>query len=206
MHSFLKIICVLICVFSGTPLLPERFTDRFEEALSIDRIFKARTPRSHLHTISAILNTRNAKIYSVEQLTKVPFIKGGKNWECLANAIYFEARGEIIKGQYAVAEVILNRVASPAYPNNVCAVVYQGSARRNACQFSFMCDGRAEYIGEPKAFLQSGKIARIMLNGAPRELTEGALFYHAKSVSPTWIKKMRRTATIGYHYFYIEQK
>ena len=191
---------------SATPLLSEKLTNRFDGALSIDRIFKARTPRSHLDIISAILNTRNVKIYSAEQLRKVPFIKGGKNWECLANAIYFEARGEIIKGQYAVAEVILNRVASPAYPNNVCAVVYQGSARRNACQFSFMCDGRAEYIREPKAFLQSGKIAKIMLNGAPRELTKGALFYHAKSVSPIWIKKMRRTATIGYHHFYIEQK
>lgn len=206
MHSLFRIICLLICMCSAAPLLSEKFANRFDEALSIDRIFKARTPRPRLHTISAILNTRNAKIFSVEQLAKVPFIKGGKNWECLANAIYFEARGEIIKGQYAVAEVILNRVASPAYPNNVCAVVYQGSARRNACQFSFMCDGRAEFIREPKAFLQSGKIARIMLNGAPRELTKGALFYHAKSVSPTWIKKMHRTATIGYHHFYTEQK
>ena len=159
-----------------------------------------------MNTIATTLNIRNVKIYSVTQLAKVPFVKGGKNWECLANAIYFEARGETIKGQYAVAEVILNRVESLAYPNNVCNVVSQGSRRRNACQFSFMCDGKAEYIREPKAFSQSGKIARIMLKGAPRELTKGALFYHAKSVSPIWITQMRRTATIGYHHFYIAQK
>ncbi|MFZ9020090.1 MAG: cell wall hydrolase [Paracoccaceae bacterium] len=69
-----------------------------------------------------------------------------------------------------------------------------------------MCDGKAEYIGEPLAFSQSAKIAKIMLNGAPRELTKGALFYHAKSVSPRWIKKMHRTATIGYHHFYVAKK
>ena len=206
MYNLLKIICVLTYICFATPLLSEQSTSPFDKALSIDRIFKARMPRSQLHTISATLNTRNAKIYSREQLAKVPFVKGGKNWECLANAIYFEARGETIKGQYAVAEVILNRVASRAYPNNVCAVVSQGSARRNACQFSFMCDGKAEYIREPKAFSQSGKIARIMLNGATRELTKGALFYHAKSVSPSWIKKMRRIATVGYHHFYTAQK
>ena len=206
MYNLTKFICALTSIWLATPLLSDSFRSTVDKALLIDRAFKAIMLRSRLNTISAILNTSNAKIYSVEQLAKVPVVKGGKNWECLANAIYFEARGETLRGQYAVAEVILNRVASRAYPNNVCAVVSQGSARRNACQFSYMCDGKAEYIREPKAFSQSGKISRIMLNGAPRELTKGALFYHSKSVLPRWIKKMRRTATIGYHHFYTAKK
>ena len=201
-----KFFFLLSSIFFATSLASEPMISKFENVLSLDRSFKASMSRTQLNKILAFFNARNAKIYSKEHLDQLPFVRGGKNWECLANAIYFEARGETVKGQYAVAEVILNRVASKSYPDSVCEVVSQGSSMRNACQFSFMCDGKAEYIGEPLAFSQSAKIAKIMLNGAPRELTKGALFYHAKSVSPRWIKKMHRTATIGYHHFYVAKK
>lgn len=125
-----------------------------------------------------------------------------REWQCLTEALYFEARGEDPLGQVAVAEVILNRVDSSRYPDTVCAVVMQGAHRRNACQFSYNCDGRVNHIRNRKVYNQLGRIAKEMLGGAPRELTSGAMFYHNTSVSPRWSKKLVRTARIGSHIFY----
>ncbi|SIS79108.1 Cell Wall Hydrolase [Roseivivax lentus] len=131
---------------------------------------------------------------------------GGAQWQCLSEALYFEARGETVKGQFAVAEVILNRVDSPNYPSTVCGVVNQGasSGRKYACQFSYNCDGNPETIHEPRAFQRVGKVARLMLEGAPRTLTEGATHYHTTAVSPRWARKFPMTAQIGVHRFYKE--
>lgn len=131
-----------------------------------------------------------------------PKAQGGAEWQCLAEALYFEARGESVKGQFAVAEVILNRVASPAFPNTVCGVVHQGTGRRYQCQFTYTCDGHAETINEPAAHARIGKIARLMLDGAPRTLTGGATHYHTSSVHPRWANRLPRTASIGVHRFY----
>ncbi len=131
-----------------------------------------------------------------------PSGKGGDEWACLAKALYFEARGETVKGQFAVAEVILNRVDSGAYPNSVCGVVHQGSGRRNACQFSFTCDGKDDRIREADAYDAAGKIARAMLDGAPRALTQGATHFHTRQVRPRWAHRFPRTAQIGAHLFY----
>ncbi|WP_172328587.1 cell wall hydrolase [Mangrovicoccus sp. HB161399] len=127
---------------------------------------------------------------------------GGPEWECLSEALYFEARGESVKGQFAVAEVILNRVKSKAYPNSVCGVVNQGSGRKHGCQFSYACDGRAETIGEKKAWKQVSKVAALMLKGAKSNLTHGATHYHTRAVRPNWASIFPRTASIGVHYFY----
>lgn len=140
--------------------------------------------------------------YQPDWLATQPAAKGGKDWACLAEALYFEARGESLRGQFAVAEVILNRVESVEFPNTVCGVVNQGTGRKFACQFTFTCDGRAETITEPRAHERAGKIARIMLDGAPRLLTEGATHYHTIAVKPSWSRVFPRTATIGYHHFY----
>ena len=78
----------------------------------------------------------------------------------------------------------------------------QGTGRRFACQFTYDCDGRAEIIRDKKAYVQVGKVAQLMLEGAPRRLTKGALYYHTKSVNPGWAKSFFKTATIGRHYFY----
>lgn len=123
-------------------------------------------------------------------------------WRCLADALYFEARGESVKGQFAVAEVILNRVDSGLYPNSICGVVNQGTGKKYSCQFTFTCDGLREVINEPAAFESVGKIARYMMSGAPRRLTKGATHYHTKAVSPSWSRKFARTTTIGVHHFY----
>lgn len=132
----------------------------------------------------------------------LPKAKGDEAWRCLAEALYFEARGESVRGIFAVAEVILNRVDNPGYPDSVCGVVYQGTGRLYACQFTYSCDGRKEVIREIRAYEKVGKIARLMLDGAPRTLTDGATHYHTKSVRPRWSRVYPRTTTIGYHHFY----
>ncbi len=140
--------------------------------------------------------------YTPEWLDSQTPAKGGDDWRCLSEALYFEARGETVKGQFAVAEVILNRVDSPRYPGTICGVVKQGTGQLYRCQFTYTCDGRAEVIAEPRAFERVGKIADIMVSGAERPLTGGATHYHTKSVSPGWARNFPRTASIGYHYFY----
>ena len=140
--------------------------------------------------------------YSAKWLASRPAAKGNAEWRCLAEAIYFEARGESIKGQFAVAEVILNRVDSAEYPNTVCGVVNQGTGRKYACQFTYTCDGLKEVIAEPRAYTTVGKIAKLMVSGAPRQLTKGATHYHTKAVNPRWARAFPRVATIGVHHFY----
>ena len=140
--------------------------------------------------------------YSRARVNALPEAKGGKEWACLTEALYFEARGESIRGIYGVAEVILNRVDDPRYPGSVCGVINQGTGERYRCQFTYTCDGRPEVMNERNAKLLVGKIAAEMLGGAPRPLTKGATHYHTKSVNPRWARVFPRTATIGYHHFY----
>ncbi len=127
---------------------------------------------------------------------------GGAEWRCLSEALYHEARGENTKGLFAVGEVILNRVDSAAYPNSVCAVVHQGTGRKYACQFTWTCDGRSDAINNRSAFNRVGKVAKLLLDGAPRELTAGATHYHTTAVSPSWARRFPQTAKYGVHIFY----
>ncbi|MEM9522513.1 MAG: cell wall hydrolase [Pseudomonadota bacterium] len=140
--------------------------------------------------------------YTRAFLASQPTAGGGRDWECLSEALYFEARGESVKGQFAVAEVILNRVDSPLFPDTVCKVVNQGTGRKFACQFTYTCDGYPEVIREHRAYRQVGKVARLMLDGAARSLTSGATYYHTASVHPKWARVFDRTVRIGYHLFY----
>ncbi|MFN3971838.1 MAG: cell wall hydrolase [Gemmobacter sp.] len=139
--------------------------------------------------------------YDAAWLLDQPAAGGGREWECLSRAIYFEARGETLQGQFAVAEVVLNRVASPAYPNSVCAVVSQSGG--GGCQFSYVCDGKTNRISEPAAWDRAGRIAAALMSGtAPRALTKGATHFHTHGVRPSWAKRFARTAAIGGHLFY----
>jgi len=123
-------------------------------------------------------------------------------WKCLAEALYFEARGEPNQGQFAVAEVILNRVDSPKFPNSICEVVNQGTGRKHACQFSYTCDGKFERIANMAVYNQLAVIARAMIDGGKRQLSGGATYYHTTSVQPSWARRFEHTATIGIHKFY----
>ncbi len=138
--------------------------------------------------------------HSLEYLQSLPAPTGDAEWQCLTKALYFEARGESLMGQFAVAEVILNRVDSPKYPNTVCGVVEQGG--KGACQFSYTCDGARDTMAEKGAADLAGRIARVMLDGAPRNLTYGATHFHTRSVKPSWTRRFERTASIGAHLFY----
>lgn len=131
-----------------------------------------------------------------------PEVTASRERECLATAIYFEARGESRRGQIAVAQVVLNRVRSPDYPDTICNVVYQNSHKKG-CQFSFACDGIPDRITEKKAWARARAIAGEFTSGRLllAELA-GATHYHARYVSPKWAPKMRRLARIGQHIFY----
>ncbi len=145
--------------------------------------------------------------YTTASLALLPVARGNKQYQCLTEALYFEARGESVKGQFAVAEVILNRKDSKSFPNTVCGVVGQGTGNgKYACQFSYNCDGKSEIISEHKAFRQVGKIAHLMLKGEPRILTKGATYYHSTAVRPAWAKKFTKTAKIGVHLFYRDNR
>jgi len=123
--------------------------------------------------------------------------------KCLANAIYFEARGEPIRGQIAVAQVVLNRAFSGYYPNDVCGVVYQNAHRHLACQFTFACDGIPDVVTEPDAWDRAVHISKATLDGKIWLPEVGkATHYHAYWVHPWWVRTMRKLARIGVHSFY----
>ncbi|WP_371153203.1 cell wall hydrolase [Jannaschia sp. 2305UL9-9] len=154
---------------------------------------------------SRAANTRTRtepEAINAAMLDRMSPVSGDSEWRCLAEAIYFEARGEPVEGQVAVAEVILNRVDSERYPGSICRVVNQGTGRRNACQFSYTCDGIPDSVSERGAWSRAGKIARLLIDGAPRDLTADATHYHADYVDPYWAKVYPRTAQVGRHIFY----
>ena len=124
--------------------------------------------------------------------------------KCLADAVYFEARGEVMKGQEAVAQVVMNRVFSGYYPHDVCGVVYQNSHRHLACQFTFACEGKdLNKIDEPDMWEQAKQIARDMLDGKIWLAEVGhATHYHAYWVHPSWVHEMTRLYRLGVHTFY----
>lgn len=138
--------------------------------------------------------------YETAWLMAMPTPEGGADWQCLTEAIYHESRGEGLKGQFAVAEVILNRVESGLYPRSVCGVIKQRGS--GGCQFSYVCDGASDAMREPSARAIAGRIARVMLDGAPRQLTDGATHFHTNAVRPSWSNRFARTAQIGSHSFY----
>jgi spore germination cell wall hydrolase CwlJ-like protein len=123
--------------------------------------------------------------------------------KCLADAVYFEARGEPVRGQIAVAQVVMNRVFSGFYPRSVCGTVYQNKHRRLACQFTFACDGIPDVVTEPHAWVRATRIARDVLDGkywVPE--VNRATHYHAYWVRPSWIREMKRLYKFGVHTFY----
>jgi spore germination cell wall hydrolase CwlJ-like protein len=123
---------------------------------------------------------------------------------CLAKNIYFEARGDSLAGRYAVADVVLNRVTDRRYPDTICEVIYQGyktangAMRRNKCQFSWYCDGKADTTPNSEMWRQSQAIAyQIVVLTTMRGITEGSTHYHATYVNPSWNKDMHDIGRIG---------
>lgn len=128
---------------------------------------------------------------------------GEREQRCLTAGIYFEARGESVRGQAAVSQVILNRVRNPHYPDSICGVVYQNKKWRNRCQFSFACDRITDRVNDQARWDVAEYVAR--------EITAGRIWlpevgssthYHATYVNPKWADKMKRVGKIGLHIFY----
>jgi spore germination cell wall hydrolase CwlJ-like protein len=123
--------------------------------------------------------------------------------DCLTAAVYYEARSQSDDGQWAVAQVVLNRVRHPAFPKTVCGVVYQGSNRSTGCQFTFTCDGSlGRGIRSPFAWQRARKIAAAALAGYVFAPVGLATHYHTTAIHPWWADSMSRAVTIGAHIFY----
>ncbi|PIT01041.1 hydrolase [Bradyrhizobium nitroreducens] len=126
-----------------------------------------------------------------------------KSEKCLAEAVYFESRGEAVRGQIAVAQVVMNRVFSGKYPDTVCGAVYQNKHRHLACQFTFACDNNADVIREPEMWERAKKIAKAMLDGQIWLPEVGkSTHYHAYWVRPSWVAEMKKMYKTGVHTFY----
>ncbi|MCR5872874.1 cell wall hydrolase [Phenylobacterium sp. J426] len=129
-------------------------------------------------------------------------VSAQRDLECLTQAVYYEARGESPQGQFAVAQVVMNRVKHPAFPKTVCGVVFQGSGRRTGCQFSFACDGSMRGGHETSAWQRARKVASRVLAGAAVADVGSATHFHTTAVAPAWGPQMRRVAQVGMHVFY----
>lgn len=126
-----------------------------------------------------------------------------KSEKCLAEAVYFESRGEAVRGQMAVAQVVMNRVFSGKYPDTVCGAVYQNKHRHLACQFTFACDNNADVIREPEMWERAKKISKAMLDGQIWLPEVGkSTHYHAYWVRPSWVAEMKKMYKTGVHTFY----
>jgi len=154
---------------------------------------------AHLFGLTKV---RRPSEWTSAKLLSLPVPKSGKQMSCLAEALYFEARGEPITGQLAVGEVILNRVEDSRYPSSICKVINQGTGRRFACQFTYTCDGKLETVHERKAYEMALKLAKILITTHDRKLTKGSTHYHSNYVNPKWSKKFERVAKYGRHIFY----
>ena len=118
-----------------------------------------------------------------------------KDVACLAEAVYFEARGTGTAGESAVAHVVVNRTKAREFPNSICGVVAQG------CQFSYRCDGRSDALADRRARARAYEVAEAVL-AADNDPTGGALFFHSARAKPGWFAKRPRVAKIGGNVFY----
>lgn len=121
---------------------------------------------------------------------------------CLAQAVYYEAAGEPIAGQRAVAQVVLNRLRNPHYPKTICEVIYQGADKSTGCQFSFACDGSVAHVPTAEGWRIASAIATSALNGMVSVRAGQATHYHSLAVYPAWAPQLAKIGIIGGHVFY----
>lgn len=201
-----RYIFAFLATMMAQPLAAEAVTGELSGMIRKEEAVLAKLSRARVDALFRRVSAGQAGSvqYTRNFLDSLPAAKGGKPLNCLSEALYFEARGETVKGQFAVAEVIMNRVESARYPDSVCGVINQGTGRKYACQFTYTCDGRKEVITEEATYVRLRKIAKLMLSDMPKDLTKGATHYHTTAVSPNWSRVFPRTTTIGVHHFYRE--
>ncbi len=173
-------------------------------------------------TLSTAFAQTEASTFQKPQLEELYTADNHPELYCLAQNIYFEAKSEPLAGQYAVADVVLNRVQDTRYPNTICEVVHEGPVReswktrqtedpddavfypvKHRCQFSWYCDGKADTVRDNDAWRMAQIVAyKILHNEKMRGITEGATHYHADYVSPKWASKIQLVGSISTHIFY----
>jgi spore germination cell wall hydrolase CwlJ-like protein len=139
----------------------------------------------------------------VDAVSAVARVIDNAQTQCLAEAMYYEARGEGVRGEKAIAEVVFNRVRSRLYPRSICGVVNEGAGVEGGCQFSFTCNGEMLATKSRHDWVRARVLAAAILSGVIKlnDETEGAISYHADYVDPDW-SNMVRTVQIGKHIFY----
>jgi spore germination cell wall hydrolase CwlJ-like protein len=191
--------------------LAERIAQGATPAVSRAEVLGSNTPFSADETpveadMSVIAKGEQAAIVwggRRDYLTLIPADRLDLEKRCLAQAIYFEARGESEEGRAAVAQVVLNRMTSGLYPATICGVVFQNRSHRRACQFSFTCDGRPLRVRDAEAWTEASRIAEDVLAGKTWLADIGdATHYHANYVRPRWARSLKKIDVIGKHIFY----
>ena len=156
-----------------------------------------------LITVSLVL------LYAQESLAQLYTVEQRPTEWCMAQNIYYEARGSSLADQAAVADVVMNRMQDRRYPNTICEVVKQGKKhasgqmKRNKCQFSWYCDGKSDWPTDKDAWHQAQQIAYLIIHmDRFRGITEGATHYHAHYVDPNWASSLQMVGTVGDHVYY----
>ena len=157
-------------------------------------------------TPGPVAGTSNAPrmIGTTASVAELEMVRILEDQRCLAEAMYYEARGEGRSGQEAIAEVVFHRMQTPGYPHSICGVVYQGANHGESCQFSFACNGELLRPKSSGAWAQARLLAAKIMAGVVRleDITGDAISFHAADIQPDWAGQMERTIQIGNHVFY----
>ena len=202
MLAWIKTVMVAILVFLPQMLVADTQKEVIDKLEKFEQKNISNLDPWDVAHFFGLTKVRRPSDWTSSKLLSLPVPKSDKQMSCLAEALYFEARGEPIEGQLAVGEVILNRVEDTRYPSSICKVVNQGTGRRFACQFTYTCDGKLETVHERKPYEMALKIAKILMTTHDRKLTRGSTHYHSNYVNPKWSKKFERIAKFGRHIFY----
>jgi spore germination cell wall hydrolase CwlJ-like protein len=160
------------------------------------------SPETSVLIAKADLSTFETNAAAAPFVMKAGTVDYGRALKCLTDAIYYEAANEPDAGQRAVAQVIINRMRHPTYPNSVCGVIYQGSERATGCQFSYSCDGSMARTPARPSWLRAQRVAMQALSGSVYAPVGMATHYHATYVYPYWAPSLNFIGTIGAHRFY----
>lgn len=181
-----------------------QFAQSCHRRLQRTRLWQVTSRRERLLAFTALLVTLPSVYILAQDAIAGQRLSG--DIECLAMNIYHEARGEPIAGQYAVAEVTLNRTHSPEFPSSVCQVVYQKhwNPHRKEIVYAFSWTGMSLTTKfNSAAWRQAREIARTVLTHGRQTTLHGALYYHNTNVKPAWARRHKRLAIIGRHIFYL---
>jgi hypothetical protein len=182
------------------------FTNKADAGVVMDTVSYALEQASDLGLKAIPLRERDSRVlsglaqFTAENLGLAAHEK--TEIDCLAEAVYYEARSEGVQGQMAVAEVVMNRVKNPHFPKTVCGVVFQGQYRNTGCQFTFTCDGSRRQGPRGEAWDRARAVALHVAMGLNKPVTNKATHYHTDYVNPYWSAGLVETAEIGTHVFY----